>query len=726
MKALHRTTRCAGVARRAAVCLASPRSEPRCRAAPLAAPALAPAVIKDQVGAAQPYAPDLQEDQQQGVSPRALQDAQMFASPDCTDPVPSGHWLGWPRDIWELYSLDEDMKLLGAGAFGKVLLGKRRQDSHAVAIKMIRKARQDIPWPDHANHLKHEVHVWTMCQNSQSVVRFEGCYEDEEHAYLVQELCTGGDLRAVLKRGPLTEQEAAQVMHAVLDTIHECHTHHYSYGDCKPANFLLKHPHATNGWQPFPEPSLPSASTLDAAGHMAGSPEPPFNLEECAVPERMMPDEAGGAMRQCSPGAQVIADSRTVSPAHDQHRPQQAPAASMASDGASSTRAADSIGTTSSSDGDHILRISAAVVEANAGVSSKWDMRVPLADGRRASPPFSGKARRKAAAAVAAELAVEVAAAGADAAAEISTAHAAAVANNVVPLVASAASDTESAPEPARPMHAGAAVIAAASFSPNINLTSSFTGSSDEQPSASPSQHHAAAPAPLKVLACDFGCSQPLSSRARVSAVHAKRMGSPVYMAPELWQGGGAMGLAIDMWACGVMLYQLLSGRYPFWTQTPDQIDNSMELYQVVCGVSSNPILMHGEPWSHVSKPCKQLILAMLERNPGERITALEALQSPWLRQQLGFSPTPTSCVNPYASLGSMDAPAESGLLIPRDPLHTLPADSVSSIDHHDHHHLLGPAEASYVSYDGQERGQSAQEEGGGSSGQDEYCNMQV
>ena len=39
-----------------------------------------------------------------------------------------------------------------------------------------------------------------------------------------------------LQRGlVLSESEAAQVMCAVLDVIHECHTHHHSYGDVKPA-----------------------------------------------------------------------------------------------------------------------------------------------------------------------------------------------------------------------------------------------------------------------------------------------------------------------------------------------------------------------------------------------------------------------------------------------------------------------------------------------------------
>ena len=39
-------------------------------------------------------------------------------------------------------------------------------------------------------------------------------------------------------RGPLDETEAAHVMRAVLDVIHECHNHHISFGDIKASNFM--------------------------------------------------------------------------------------------------------------------------------------------------------------------------------------------------------------------------------------------------------------------------------------------------------------------------------------------------------------------------------------------------------------------------------------------------------------------------------------------------------
>ncbi len=44
--------------------------------------------------------------------------------------------------------------------------------------------------------------------------------------------------------------------------------------------------------------------------------------------------------------------------------------------------------------------------------------------------------------------------------------------------------------------------------------------------------------------------------------------GSPAYMAPELWEGAGA-SVQSDLFAFGVMLYQMLTGRLPFQAKTP-------------------------------------------------------------------------------------------------------------------------------------------------------------
>ncbi|MFQ3535430.1 MAG: serine/threonine protein kinase [Aggregatilineales bacterium] len=68
----------------------------------------------------------------------------------------------------------------------------------------------------------------------------------------------------------------------------------------------------------------------------------------------------------------------------------------------------------------------------------------------------------------------------------------------------------------------------------------------------------------------DFGIAKMLgdtSNRTRTGMV----MGTPSYMAPELWQGHPADARA-DIYAFGVMLYEMLTGVLPFRAETPYQI----------------------------------------------------------------------------------------------------------------------------------------------------------
>ena len=59
----------------------------------------------------------------------------------------------------------------------------------------------------------------------------------------------------------------------------------------------------------------------------------------------------------------------------------------------------------------------------------------------------------------------------------------------------------------------------------------------------------------------DFGISRITSSIRTTDA--GTMMGTPAYMAPEMIQGGDADARS-DVWALGVMLFELLAGRYPF------------------------------------------------------------------------------------------------------------------------------------------------------------------
>ena len=129
------------------------------------------------------------------------------------------------------------------------------------------------------------------------------------------------------------------------------------------------------------------------------------------------------------------------------------------------------------------------------------------------------------------------------------------------------------------------------------------------------------------LAAVDFGCAQPLG-RASLN----RRTGTPVYMAPEVFQRD--YGREADLWSAGVMLYQLLSGRFPFWRSLDDCRSRSVD--EVMRSVLGDPVPLSGGVWAGKSAACVDLLAGLLDRDPGSRLTAADALEHPWFREQLG------------------------------------------------------------------------------------------
>ncbi|GAB4817582.1 hypothetical protein N2152v2_004628 [Parachlorella kessleri] len=130
-------------------------------------------------------------------------------------------------------------------------------------------------------------------------------------------------------------------------------------------------------------------------------------------------------------------------------------------------------------------------------------------------------------------------------------------------------------------------------------------------------------PAPrLKI--CDFGYSK----SAVFDSQPKSTVGTPAYIAPEVLSRKQYDGEVADVWSCGVTLYVMLVGAYPF--EDPADPRNFRKTIQRIMSVKySFPANLH------LSKECLDLISRIFVANPTQRIKIKEIQQHPWFLKNL-------------------------------------------------------------------------------------------
>ena len=123
--------------------------------------------------------------------------------------------------------------------------------------------------------------------------------------------------------------------------------------------------------------------------------------------------------------------------------------------------------------------------------------------------------------------------------------------------------------------------------------------------------------------------------------------GTPEYFAPELVllsqagsSDGGGYDAKVDCWACGCIVYELLTGQPPFQATTEDVL-----FYKIL----DNAIQFPPEVFDALSADAKPLILALTATAGSDRLAAADALSQPWLAAGLsarGLSPSPDGHAN--------------------------------------------------------------------------------
>src|SRR5262245_7180605 len=127
-------------------------------------------------------------------------------------------------------------------------------------------------------------------------------------------------------------------------------------------------------------------------------------------------------------------------------------------------------------------------------------------------------------------------------------------------------------------------------------------------------------------LVSDFGLAKSVVADAGLTRTGAA-VGTPAYMAPEQAAGRqDGVGPHTDVWALGVILYEIMTGRRPFTAATPDDVVRLILTTDPASPRSLQPSL---------PRDLETIVLKCLEKDPAKRYPSAGALSDDlgcWLR----------------------------------------------------------------------------------------------
>lgn len=105
------------------------------------------------------------------------------------------------------------------------------------------------------------------------------------------------------------------------------------------------------------------------------------------------------------------------------------------------------------------------------------------------------------------------------------------------------------------------------------------------------------------VILIDFGISKRVTDRNRRRDMMTVT-GTPYYRAPEMFEGGG-YDERVDLWALGVTLFKLMTGRTPFEAEY---------LLDTVRNIMEGQVVFPEEAAQKYSTPARTLVCSLLKK----------------------------------------------------------------------------------------------------------------
>jgi len=149
-------------------------------------------------------------------------------------------------------------------------------------------------------------------------------------------------------------------------------------------------------------------------------------------------------------------------------------------------------------------------------------------------------------------------------------------------------------------------------------------------------------PHPLLKM-CDFGYS-----KNDVRSAATSQVGTLSYMAPEVMRSTNQQYNAkvADVWSCGVVMYVLLYGQYPFDNVAegePAPANEAQKIRHMLSRMENQSYTLY--PGVAISEECIDMLRKLLHPNPEQRITLDDILEHPWFNKKL---PAQAKTMNAY------------------------------------------------------------------------------
>ena len=115
----------------------------------------------------------------------------------------------------------------------------------------------------------------------------------------------------------------------------------------------------------------------------------------------------------------------------------------------------------------------------------------------------------------------------------------------------------------------------------------------------------------------DFGFAKELKD---IDEIMQSACGTPLYMAPEVLKGG-SYTVQADLWAIGLIIYEMVIGSHPFPSQN---------IFQLTSQISQD-IKFSSKMTSLLSSNCINLLKGLIQRDPDKRLTLHDLSRHPWI-----------------------------------------------------------------------------------------------